>query len=224
NARAAPRASRPARAGRGCRARPGAPRPCAPARRRYRQPWRRASAHAFALGTASLLARAGGAAAAVAIHVGHVAAGIRACTATLAGVLELVLDIGAFALALGVALGRHAFVVGGGVAALGWDLAGVLVGRIGHVVLLWRGGLENYPATHEEHALRLQSRTTALTKKGPAEAGPPRTNLRRCDQPAGIGSGSGCDAALRAPRLKRCDSSRFSASMPSPRPETLSTA
>src|SRR5690606_5105430 len=115
----------------------------------YRRPRRRASAHAFALGTAALLARAGGAAAAVAIHVGHVATGIRARTAALAGILELVVDVGAFALALGVALRRHAFVVGGGVAALGRDLAGILVGRIGHVVIPWRGGLENYPATHE---------------------------------------------------------------------------
>src|SRR5690606_35269354 len=116
----------------------------------YRQPWRRASAHAFALGTAALLARAGGAAAAVAIHVGHVATGVRACTATLAGILELVVDVGAFALALGVALRRHAFVVGGGVAALGRDLAGVLVSRIGHVVLLWRGGGDpRYAAGHE---------------------------------------------------------------------------
>src|SRR5690606_6024695 len=115
NARAAPCAWRPARARRGCRARPGASRPCALARRWYRRPRRAASAHAFAFGTTALLARAGGAAAAVAIHIGHVAAGVRARTATLAGIAELVVDIGAFALALGVALGLHAFVVGGGV-------------------------------------------------------------------------------------------------------------
>src|SRR5690606_540400 len=107
------------------------------------------STHAFAFGTAALLARAGGAAAAIAIHVGHVAARIRARAAALAGVLELVVDIGAFAVAMGVALRRHAFVVGGVVAALGRDLAGVFVGRIGHVVLLWRGRGRNYPAMHE---------------------------------------------------------------------------
>ena len=43
--------------------------------------------------TAALLARAGGAAAAIAIHVGHVAARIRARAAALAGVLELFVDI-----------------------------------------------------------------------------------------------------------------------------------